>query len=495
MSDQQVSAVSLDFGHYFFVLRRQWRVIVVMTILGAVAALGYLLVVPMTATASTTLNLNVITTEPFSAQRSASNLLDDATETAIARSHIVASRASDQLKGRVSAAEIRSSSTVTTTSGAAVVTVTYEASSATAAIQGADAVASAYLSYRGEQADQRIGVMVTKLTDRINELNTTLETVNRQLASADPSSVDFAQATTQRQQILTELDGLLSERNGLQSVDTTGGTVLTAAEDNEIAYAPGRTITLLTGLAGGFILGIVAAFAWNPFDRRLRTGAEVSRELNRPVFATVDPRDARIPASGATADSLRVARERMLVDAAPGMAVLVVDVTHGDRVSATALNLAVVTAQAGYGVSLFVPEGGKDLDAVLRPALVLRDETDGESVSSTVPTLRTFAATDVGDERQGDLLLTAQTHAALEDAGDDSLAFLVLSSQAHPASILAGLRLAQAVVIVTRDFRTTASELRWIREEADGIDTPILGAVVESGARRAFTRPRSARRG
>ncbi|MGF9660204.1 hypothetical protein AAIH18_22495, partial [Pantoea agglomerans] len=85
-----------------------------------------------------------------------------------------------------------------------------------------------------------------------------------------------------------ELDGLLTQRNGLQSVDTTGGIVLSAAEDNELGYAPGRTVTLLTGLAGGLVLGIIAAFIWNPLDRRQSNAAEISRSLRAPVVATVD---------------------------------------------------------------------------------------------------------------------------------------------------------------------------------------------------------------
>ncbi|MGF9660205.1 hypothetical protein AAIH18_22500, partial [Pantoea agglomerans] len=80
--NDQAGAATLGFDHYVFVLKRQWRILVVATVLGAIASAGYLLLAPQTVTATTTLNLNVITTEPFSAQRAASGLLDDATETA-----------------------------------------------------------------------------------------------------------------------------------------------------------------------------------------------------------------------------------------------------------------------------------------------------------------------------------------------------------------------------------------------------------------------------
>jgi len=485
MDEDQGSTATLGFEQYVFVLKRQWRVILAATVLGGIAAAGYLVVAQQTVTATTTINLNVITTEPFSAQKAASGLLDDATETAIARSHVVASRASDLLDGAMKASEIRAASTVTTSSGAAVVTVDFDADNAAEAIKGADAVASAYLSFRSDQADERIDVMVTSLTERIDALNTTLGEANQALVSADVTSAAYAQATTQRQQILTELDGLLSQRNGLQSVDTTGGIVLSAAEDNELGFAPGRTVTLLTGIAAGLVLGLIAAFIWNPFDRRLRNAREMSRALRAPVFATVDARREDVPARGAAADSLRVTRERLLVDIYLGTTVLVIDATHRTETSPTAVNLAVVTAQAGHEVQVIVPEGTDEFREHLRAALALDDEDAGTATSSTIPSLRVFSATDEGDEYQGDLLLTEQTYAAIENAGSDEITFLVLSSGAHPASILAGLRVAQSVVVVTRERDTTTAEIRWIREEADGIDTRILGAIAERGLPRA----------
>ncbi|WP_217181699.1 hypothetical protein [Streptomyces sp. AC495_CC817] len=490
MDDDQGTTASLGFEHYVFVLRRQWRVILAATLLGALAGGGFLLFAPKSVTATTTINLNVITTEPFSAQKAASGLLDDATETAIARSHVVASRASDLLKGALSPSEIRSASTVATSSGAAVVTVDFESDNAAEAVKGADAVAAAYLAFRSEQAEQRIGVMVANLTERIDALNVTLGEANQALATADVNSAAYAQATTQRQQILTELDGLLSQRNGLQSVDTSGGIVLSAAEDNELDYAPGRTITLLTGLAGGLVLGIIAAFIWNPFDRRLRNAREIARALGAPVYATIDARREDVPATGASADSLRVTRERLLVDIYLGTTVLVLDATHGDEPSPTSVNLAVVTAQAGHDVTLIVPEATDDFREHLRSALDLFEPDGGVGQSRTVPTLSVFHATDSGDENQGDLLLTAQTHKTIERAGEESLTFLVLSLQAHPASILAGLRVAQSVVVVTRDKDTTTVDAEWIREEADGIETPVLGVITERARQRAERKQR-----
>lgn len=479
MNEDQTSA-SLGFGQYLYVLRRQWLLVAVAAMLGGVAAAGYVALAPRTATATTTVNLNVIATEPFSAQRAPSGLLDDATETALAKSHAVAARAAELLGGDFTATEIRRASSVTTSSGAAVVTVEFAAESAQEATKGADAVASAYLSFRGDQAEKRLTIMIDGLTDRIDTLNETLGQVNEQLASAESTSAAYAQATTQRQQILTELDGLLSERNGLQSVDTTGGTVLSSAENNEVRFSPRPALTVMTGLGAGLVAGIVLAFVWNPFDRRLRNASEVSRLAALPVYSVVDAVGADVPARGRAAAALRIARERVLTQVSPGATLLVVDASRRDGLSVTSVNLAVVTAQAGLEVQLIVPEAGVDVQSELGASLELEQiPNSGRSRSRKIPELQLFTVVDAGEEDQGDPLLTRRTREAIDAAGEKVTTFLVLSSNAPAASALAGLRIADGVIVIARSRATTVTDLLRISDEAEQVGTPVIGAVVE----------------
>lgn len=481
--DQKTTSIGID--HYVYVLARQWKIIAVLTILGGLLGGLFVLVAPREVTATTTINLNVISTEPFSAQKAPSGLLDDETEKAIAHSHVVAVRASDLLDGSMTASEIRQSSSVTTSSGAAVVTVSFVAGDQGDAVKGADAVAEAYLSYRSEQADNRIKVMTENLTERIDLLNEQLDATNEELTSANKDSLEYTEASTERQQILTELDGLLSERNGLQSVDTTAGTVLSEAKDNEVSTEPSMKLSFLTGLGLGLFLGIVAAFVRNPWDRRLRSTQDMTRALKAPVFATVDGQSETIPAVGAAADGLRVARERVLVDVEPGSAVLLIDATHSQDTSLTVLNLAVTTAQAEHPVQLIVPGVSSATRQSLVDALSLQP-VDGESGvmgSDAFPTLRYVEAADVDDESQGDLLITRETRRALEEAGPETVTYLVLPSTAHQASLLAGLRVTQALVLVFRERKSLSTEVRWLRDEADGLRKPVLGAVAERRSR------------
>lgn len=325
--------LTLGIEQYVWVLRRQWHVIGLLTILGVSLAAAYLLLTPRSAVATTTINLNVIMTEPFSSQRPASGLLDASTEADIARSHVVAARAADILGDGATASFVRSASEVESRASAAVVNVTFAAPSELEAIEGADAVAQAYLEFRREQADSRVATIVSMLTEQIDVLNESLNDINETISSSSSTSSQHMQAQSRQQQILTELDGLLSERNALRSVDTTGGTVLSSAQDNAVYHLPARASTLSLGAGAGLALGIVAAFIVNPLDRRIRKIGEISRFLGAPVLSASPGRNRR--AAPVLADGLAIAQERLLTDLSPGDSLLVLDATsQGEHSSA-----------------------------------------------------------------------------------------------------------------------------------------------------------------
>ena len=315
---------TLGVSRYLSVLRRQRRVAVAGVVFGVLAACLYLLIAPHTVTATTAVNLNVITTEPFNQQRPASGLLDAPTEADIASSHAVAEGAAELLGGELTASQVRQSSQVSSSGGASVVRVAFTAPTEQEAVRGADAIAQAYLEFRSDQAEQRIDTMLTSMNTRIEKLNEALLQANRELVSAEPGTTDYAQAVSQQQQIQVELDSLLSQRNALTSVDTTGGIVLTSARDSQFERSPSSRMALATGLAGGLVLGIVAAFARNPFDRRLRSSTDVAEVLGAPLLADLEPRKGEVPDDDAH-EQMRVIYERLRSLDSSGGPVMVFD--------------------------------------------------------------------------------------------------------------------------------------------------------------------------
>lgn len=324
---------TLGISRYLSVLRRQRWIALAGVLAGVVAAGAYLLVAPHTVTATTAVNLNVITTEPFNQQRPASGLLDAATEADIASSHVVAEGAAELLGGAFTASQVRASSRVSSSGGASVVRVAFTAPTAREAVRGADAIAQAYLEFRSDQAQQRIDTMLTSMNTRVEKLNEALLQANRELVSAEPGTTDYAQAVSQQQQIQVELDSLLSQRNALSNVDTTGGIVLTSARDSDLEESPSTRMTLATGLAGGLVLGIIAAFARNPFDRRLRSPSDVADALGAPMLADLDPRRGEV-SDDDSHEQMRVVFERLRSDAAATAGpVLVFDARRSEQES------------------------------------------------------------------------------------------------------------------------------------------------------------------
>ena len=336
---------TLGFSQYLAVLLRQRRIVAGGAVGGLVVAAVFLLVAPQTVTATTSLNVNVITTEPFNQQRPASGLLDPQTEADIASSHVVAQGASELLGGALSPAEVRDASEVTAPGGASVVKVAFTGGTQDEAVRGADAVAKAYLAFRSGEAERRIDTMLSSMNDQIEGLNDDLLDANEALVSADPDSTAYAQALSQQQQIQSELDSLLSQRNALTNVDTTGGTILTSARDGRLETHPSRRAALGTGLAGGLVAGIVAAFAWNPFDRRLRRPSDVAAAAGAPRLASLAPRGSAPLPDAEVREEMRVVRERLLgaVGAGP---VLLFDARRAEGPSRAGEALADVAGDA-----------------------------------------------------------------------------------------------------------------------------------------------------
>ncbi|MGO2633444.1 MAG: Wzz/FepE/Etk N-terminal domain-containing protein [Galactobacter sp.] len=345
--------VSLGLDHYARVVLRQWRLIALVTVLGFVASAVYLVVAPRTFTAKTTLNLNIITTEPFKPQRAASGLLDRTTEVNIARSQIVAERAATLIGDGDTAREIRHASEVRTSADATVVDVIFSAPSADQAIDGADAVAKAYLDFRSEQAQVRVDSMLKSYNDQMEDLNAELKRTNQTLSAATPGSSTEVQARAEQQQLLTQINDLLAARNEVNTVDTTGGIVLTPAGKNTLYAQPSRTTTVVTGGAVGLVLGVILAYVRNPFDRKVRTPKEAASLVGAPLLGQVNQPKGMPELTEEAA--LRLTAERIGSTLQPETRLVIVDTTVTEGCSQTVLSLAQLLEQNSSDLFLSVP--------------------------------------------------------------------------------------------------------------------------------------------
>lgn len=470
-------ASTADIGHYPRVLRRRAWVVAAGVLLGLLGSLLYLQVAGREYTATTTVNLNVITKDPFSASRSAAGLVDGPTEEQSATSATVLQSVAGTLGTGVTASDLQSRTAAAVEPGSTVLQVSYTAPDATDAQDGADAIASAYLAYRSDQAKKRVQVMVDQLTKQRDTLRDDLIRANTVARDAEPGSVAAIQAQTGQQLINIELDSLTGQINSFLGLDTSGGQVLTAAADNDLKVTPSRTLVLLIGLLLGLLAGVVAAILADARNARVSNADDVRRAGGGLVLGELHGKRARIPALEDEAEAIRTIREALLATL-PGQppVVAVADLTGSESVSDLAVNLAHVTAETGRGAKLVVPDADAATVRRIAESLMLVPAPDSSAE------LRRFTGID-------GLLLVAGARRALriDDPAIGSpnghhavsvpLTVIAVPKETAQSSLMAAARVGHAVVLVVTKGVTTKATVAAMARQLAVVGAHVHGTV------------------
>lgn len=485
MPEQPEVSPSLAIGHYLVVLRRRWRVVLAVVIVGLIAAIVYLQYVHRQSTAMTTVNVRVISTAPFDAARSDADLLDSATEQQIASSSSVAEIASESLDD-VTGRELRDGLEVTLMTDATVMRISYTAGSPDEARAGADAVADAYLTYRTDRADERKEGNVENLNDQLDGLRRELRRANRRADAATPDSSQYTRAESDRQLISAEIDGIVTQIGQIQQIDTDSGTVLTSAAENAVTTTPRRALVLATGVLGGLALGLVAAFVVNTLDRRVRDQADVEGAGGGQILSRLTSGSATIPATGSDLDALRVARERLLATSGTGRIIAIIDGTRGHAPSDVPVNLAVVLTETSPKVEAILPECPTEYVSALEDALdlkSLRDDERGETLGARQLTgLNVYLPHP--DESTIDDDTTGVVRSAVGAQRDpDRFTVIALPPSASAANRLASARMADAVIMVIEERATRIDDIAQVVAEAREVGATVVGVIVVPSGR------------
>jgi len=482
MSDTTSEAAhrsGLDLGQYAYIVKRQWRVVAAAAVIGILVSVGYLLILAPEYTATTDVRLNVISANPFSHDHPASALLDDQTETQIAGSYAVAEAAAKDLNGDISASTLRSGATITASAGASVVHVRFSAPTAKEATRGADAVAKAYLDYRAMAARDQISRILGKVTISLSDLQNKLARVNARPAASPKNQLVDDQTTIDRNLIVTEINGVLAQKNGLEQVDTSGGSELTASADNEVVQAPNTSITLIAGLLAGAVVGLLAAFPVNYFDRKIRNAREVDRLFGPLVLGNVTSSNASLPEGGATLELLKSARERLLSRIGADVRSMVVfDDTPGPDGSDIPANMALLVAQSGRGTQLLIAVPSPETRTILKTHLgLIRTAGDKNGTlfrSKLSPDLSVYlpAGTNSGMD------ITPTIKAQLEAAPESQLVMLVLPPRSPQSTRLAAERISDAAVIVIATNASRTDHVDIVFNELAATEAHFLGTIT-----------------
>ena len=428
MNEQHSPAepVSIQWRTYGSVLRDRWRVVVAGAAVGALLSGGYLAATGKTETATTDVNITVISTDPFSGSRNAAGLLDATTESKIATSQAVAAAAAEEVGGAVTAAQLRGGVAAELVSEATVMRISYSNPDPQAARRGADAIAAAYLEYRETMAQRRLTKMYDNLEGRLTELRDELVDVNARSADAASGSPGANQAESDRDMITSEINSLLESKNALDTVDTSGGSILNAAADNPVRSSPNQALILLSGMLAGLTLGVAAAFGVRHLSgRRVRVTSDLEQYTGGVV--------ARIPSGDRSFETFRYVRERLLAAFPPKARVIaLIDGAQGNHASDVPAQLA------------------RAFDEIGRAATVVHVDAQ----------LATAKAALLDTKRPGSIVL------------------LVVSAGVERSALLVVGRLADAAVFLVEPGATRASTLAGFKREFDAAGLPVLGSVT-----------------
>lgn len=227
-------------------LRRRWSTVVLAVLIGALAGAAFAQAAPQRYSATATIVVTPVVSNPMTGNREDVNIR---TEQEILRSREVARRAADTLGLPGDGSELRADVEVAAPLGSQILEVTMSADTPELAIDGANAIATAYLDLRRDVA---------------------AEVTERYLANVDQQIEDLlAEPPT------TMTDGLIEQltmqRSSVALTDPEPGRIIGAATPPPSASGPGLLTTVAGAAMAGFLLGIAAAVLRERLDPRVRS--------------------------------------------------------------------------------------------------------------------------------------------------------------------------------------------------------------------------------
>lgn len=284
MNEDLMTEPGIPVRRYREIFMAGWYWIVAGAMSGVVGAFAFMQTLTFQATATTVVNIEVISTNPFGLDRAASNFLDISTEVALAKSWQTAVLASERLNGELEPSQIREGTEVTAEATGTILRIAFTDPNQARAEEVADGVAAAYLDIRRSNAQVRATESAAAIDERLAQLSEELAVALEVLANTEAGTTEAAAADTDRQLITQEIESLVSERARLYHVAGTAGQIITPAGSNEVYFSPSRVVILAGGLMLGGVIGVALVFGADRWRRRITSAEELTSLTGIPVW-------------------------------------------------------------------------------------------------------------------------------------------------------------------------------------------------------------------
>lgn len=514
---------SIDLREYWLIVRRRWVLVLVVTMLGAVAGLGYAKAAGKSYSATAQVVVVGLTQGPLNPPTQANLQVNMSTEQAVAQSPPVIEQAAKTLSVQPStlqaAAAKRLSVTVPGTSltTSNVLQVTWKSGSAHYAQAGANAFADAYLAYRHRELAGQIASLESILTAQVASLQKQIARVTAESGNAPTASPSHQNLAIKLSELTGQASMAANQLASLPTYNDAGGSVIAAA----LPAAPsgiGHSVILVIGALLGLLIGLVLAFVRDLFDDRVRDTGQLERKLGVATLAVLPPTAGTL---GGSRSSGRHGTELATVaspdsraaEAIRSLRVTLVAVTErrnlrtilvvgGDAsISSGCIvaELGVALAQSGRRVLLVAADmGGSPLPQIfgvpdstgLSDLLTLVGADDSEALCRqpkqaagvTLPTATVKRLAVLSSGSRAPQALSLLDSAAMMDLLQrqrDAYEFVVLDSR--PATVAADVFALAAhvdgVIVVAREGRSSDRALEDLRRRLDQVGALLIGGV------------------
>jgi uncharacterized protein involved in exopolysaccharide biosynthesis/Mrp family chromosome partitioning ATPase len=490
---------SFEAADYTGVLRRRWWIVLLCTIIGLVAAFGYVTVAPKVYTA--TASVNVVPTAAdqsnvVAGSRTSGATVNLDTEAQVVQSTTVAVIAGRTMHSPLTAWALAKQVKVTVPPNSSILDISCKASTATGAAACANAFAKAYLQNRSQSAANYINQQLVTLQKKITGLNQAKTALTTKLGSLPKNSptkaADQALLKTDQSQI-AKLTQKYAATSAL-AAQTNGGSIISPATPPGKPSSPKKLLILPSGLIAGLLIGLAIAFLVDRRDKRIHDSAHVERLLDLPVLLDLPP--------GAFGREVSIASPRSktgqeFTDLAHGVAaalgegnhvVFVAGATPGPAGSVVAANLAVTLARTHSEVVLVCT----NMNSTVAPKLL--GLSDGEGLAELIAGSATvrdvvqgppgmpglWVITPGADPSLAFYHLQHDTGRALTSQLRRDARYVIIEAQAADdgADTFALGEFADAAVVTIEVARSTKSDAIDCVRRLRQLRTPVLGAAV-----------------
>ena len=285
---------SIDLRECWLIVRRRWVLIVVITVIGAIAGAGYAVTSAPSYAATSQVVVTGVTQGPRNQATQVNLQVNMSTEQAVAQSPPVVAQAARILNAQPAELQAAAAKGLSVTVPASTLTtsnvlqITWKAATPGAAQAGANAFATAYLSYRHLELAGQIASLESVLKNQVTTLEKQIARLTTDLSRTSPGSSAHESLAIRLNELTSQAGTADNQLASLPTYNDSGGSVIGAARPTTPSGL-GHAVILVLGAMLGLFFGLVCAFMRDAFDDRVRDPAQLERRLGAPTLAVLRP--------------------------------------------------------------------------------------------------------------------------------------------------------------------------------------------------------------